>query len=163
MYRIADLEIELSTATVRRDAEILAVTDRSFELLRVLIGGAPEVVAHRDLLDAIWPGQVVSPETLKQRVRLLRQALGQAPGLSEYIVSVHGRGYRLGYPVEADSAAAASGGSAWHWALVLAALGALTAWVLGGQHENTVAPPPAASETTEAEATEAPPVPQPGD
>jgi TolB-like protein/Tfp pilus assembly protein PilF len=43
----------------------------------------------------VWPGVVVSPETVTQRVKLLRQALGDSADNPRYILAVRGHGYRL--------------------------------------------------------------------
>ena len=47
------------------------------------------------LIRDVWDDVVVSDETLAQRVRLLRQALGEDSQNPRYIASVRGRGYRL--------------------------------------------------------------------
>ncbi|HSN72055.1 MAG TPA: tetratricopeptide repeat protein, partial [Steroidobacteraceae bacterium] len=61
------------------------------------------------LMQRVWPGIVVSPETVSQRIKLLRSALGDDPRAPNYIVGVRGRGYRLIARVERlDGAADAS-------------------------------------------------------
>lgn len=50
----------------------------------------------------MWPGLVVSPETVSQRVKLLRAALGDNPKQPRYILGVRGRGYRLLAEVSSD-------------------------------------------------------------
>jgi tetratricopeptide (TPR) repeat protein len=42
----------------------------------------------------VWPGLVVNPETISQRVKLLRHALGDDARAPRYIAVVRGRGYR---------------------------------------------------------------------
>jgi len=159
--QFADLKIDLEAGVVSRAGAVLPVTDRSFELLRELLARAPDVVPHRELLDAVWPGQVVTPETLKQRVRLLRQALGEAPGSADYIVSVHGRGYRLGYPAGERHAAGDGGGVNWMRLLVTVLAASLSAWILWAALRDDPVSPPAAAPAGEAQPAEAPPAPQP--
>ncbi len=43
----------------------------------------------------VWPGLVVSPETVSKRVNLLREALGDDAREPRYITGVRSRGYRL--------------------------------------------------------------------
>ena len=43
----------------------------------------------------VWPEVVVNPETVTQRVKLLRQALGDSADNPRYIVAVRGHGYRM--------------------------------------------------------------------
>ncbi|MEL7185860.1 MAG: tetratricopeptide repeat protein, partial [Pseudomonadota bacterium] len=61
---------------------------------------APNVVSHERLVDAVWGGRVVSPETATQRVKLLRQALGDDAADPRYVGLVRGSGYALLPPVE---------------------------------------------------------------
>lgn len=61
---------------------------------------APELVGKDELIRQIWGDVVVSDETLAQRVRLLRQALGDDSSDPRYFTAVRGRGYRLIAPVE---------------------------------------------------------------
>ena len=51
-------------------------------------------------MQLVWPGLVVSPETVTQRVKLVRDALGDDPHAPRYILGVRGRGYRMLAPVE---------------------------------------------------------------
>jgi TolB-like protein len=43
----------------------------------------------------VWPGIVVSPETVSKRVTLLRDALGDDPKAPRYIAGLRGRGYQV--------------------------------------------------------------------
>jgi DNA-binding winged helix-turn-helix (wHTH) protein len=95
VYEISDLVIDLARQRVTRaDAEI-ALPKLSFDLLLVLMRAAPAVLSNNELMAQVWPGLVVSPETVSQRVKLLRDALGDDPRAPRYIAGLRGRGYRL--------------------------------------------------------------------
>jgi Transcriptional regulatory protein, C terminal len=55
-------------------------------------------------MEQVWPKAVVSPETLSQRIKLLRDALGDDPRSPRYIEGLRGRGYRLIPSVDYGSA-----------------------------------------------------------
>lgn len=93
--RLADLEIEMETRRVWREGEPVALPDKSFELLRYLVERYPETAKHPELMANVWKGLVVSQDTVTQRVKLLRRALGDGGGEARYVASVHGEGYRL--------------------------------------------------------------------
>lgn len=93
-YRTDDLLIDLGRQRVTRADEVIALPKLSFDLLVALVGAAPNLVANETLLGQIWPRVVVSPETLSQRVKLLRGALGDDPRNPRYIEGLRGRGYR---------------------------------------------------------------------
>ena len=90
---LADLHIDLGSRSVSRNGDALAVTARSFELLKFLIASHPRIASAREIIAGVWPGSVVSGDALTQRVKLLRRQLG-CDG-KRYISSAHGIGYRL--------------------------------------------------------------------
>ncbi|MEO6186459.1 MAG: winged helix-turn-helix domain-containing protein [Steroidobacteraceae bacterium] len=99
-YVVGDLQIDVSRARVMRNGQQLALPRLSFDLLVALIETAPAVVTTEHLLDRVWPGLVVNTETVTQRVKLLRTALGDDPRAPRYIQVVRGRGYRLAAEVK---------------------------------------------------------------
>ena len=94
----------MASGTVWRDAVVIDLPDLSFRLLALLASRAPAMVSKDELVAEVWGDVVVGDETLMQRVRLLRQALGDDSQDPRYITSVRGRGYRMSAPVEAVSA-----------------------------------------------------------
>jgi TolB-like protein/Flp pilus assembly protein TadD len=50
-------------------------------------------------MQRVWPGLIVSPETISQRAKLVRDALDDDSQSPRYIGGVRGRGYRLLSPV----------------------------------------------------------------
>jgi DNA-binding winged helix-turn-helix (wHTH) protein len=95
VYEISDLVIDLARQRVTRAAAEIALPKLSFDLLLVLMRAAPAVLSNNELMAQVWPGLVVSPETVSQRVKLLRDALGDDPRAPRYIAGLRGRGYRL--------------------------------------------------------------------
>jgi DNA-binding winged-HTH domains len=95
VYEISDLVIDLARQRVTRAAAEIPLPKLSFDLLLVLIRAAPAVLSNNDLMSQVWPGLVVSPETVSRRVKLLRDALGDDPRAPRYVAGLRGRGYRL--------------------------------------------------------------------
>jgi TolB-like protein/DNA-binding winged helix-turn-helix (wHTH) protein/Tfp pilus assembly protein PilF len=95
VYELSDLVIDVARQRVTRAAAEIALPKLSFDLLLVLIRAAPAVVSNDDLMAQVWSGLVVSPETVSQRVKLLRDVLGDDPRAPRYIAGLRGRGYRL--------------------------------------------------------------------
>ena len=94
-FRVGDLEVDIGRAEVTRGDEKIALPKLSFDLLCALINAAPAIVTNDDLLQQVWPGLQVSPESVAQRVKLLRSAIGDDSQQPRYILGVRGRGYRL--------------------------------------------------------------------
>jgi TolB-like protein/DNA-binding winged helix-turn-helix (wHTH) protein len=111
IYIVADLRIDVGRQCVFRGPADIALPNLSFRLLVALIQSAPNVLSNDRLMELVWPGQVVSPETVNKRVKLLRDALGDDVREPRYIAGVRSRGYRLIAPVQnapAEIAAAAA-------------------------------------------------------
>jgi DNA-binding winged helix-turn-helix (wHTH) protein len=96
--RLVDLEIDLASRRVVRAGSTLDVGGLSFELLAFLLECGTRVVTFDDLIGAVWAPAVVNEETVTQRVKLLRQALGDDGRNPRYVRSVRGRGYQLCAP-----------------------------------------------------------------
>lgn len=95
VYRVGDLVVDTGRATIVRDGRTLALPKLTFDLLLALIEAAPRVVSLDELMLRVWPGLVVGPETVSQRVKLLRASLDDDPKVPRYVLGVRGRGYRL--------------------------------------------------------------------
>ena len=99
-FQFADLTLDPTSGEVWRGEHALALPKLSFQLLLVLVENSPTTLNHEQLISKIWKDNVVGDETLKQRVKLLRKALGDNAQNPKYIGVVRGRGYRLLPPVK---------------------------------------------------------------
>lgn len=95
IYRIEDLTLDSGRQLVLRNNKRIPLGPLSYKLLLALVGSAPNLATHDDIADAVWDGRAVSPETVKQRVKLLRDALGDDAEHPRYIEVARGQGYRL--------------------------------------------------------------------
>jgi TolB-like protein/DNA-binding winged helix-turn-helix (wHTH) protein/Tfp pilus assembly protein PilF len=98
-YAVGDLVLDLGRRQVCRGQAVLDVAGLSFDLLAALARAAPNLVSQEDLLKQVWGRQIVGPETISQRVKLVRDALGDDAREPRYIAAVRGHGYRLIAPV----------------------------------------------------------------
>ena len=86
-----------------KGSEPIELADLTYLLLQTLLARAPDVVSKDDLIKEAWGGGVASDETLAQRIKLLRQSLGDDGKNPRYIAAVRGRGYRMLCPVHAGA------------------------------------------------------------
>ena len=114
-YRVGDLLIDAGPQRVTRDGNVIALPKLSYDLLIALVRAAPNLLSIDALMGEVWPKLVVSPETVSQRIKLLRDALGDDPRNPRYVEGLRGRGYRLipavesGYRVDESDEIAGSG------------------------------------------------------
>ena len=78
-YQVDDLTIDLAPRRVKRAGTVIPLKALSFDLLVTLVRAAPNLVSFDQLNERVWPGLVITPETIVQRVKLLRSALGDDP------------------------------------------------------------------------------------
>ncbi len=95
VFLAGDLLVDVGQQRVTRAGIEITLTNLSFQLLLALIRVAPNVLSNDLLITRVWPGLIVSPETVAKRVNLLREALGDNAHEPRYIAGVRSRGYRL--------------------------------------------------------------------
>jgi DNA-binding winged helix-turn-helix (wHTH) protein/tetratricopeptide (TPR) repeat protein len=127
-YRLLDLTIDLARQRVERGGTPLDVAGLSFQLLACLVERGDRVVGFDELMSEVWAPAVVNEETVTQRVRLLRQALGDDARQPRYIRTVRSRGYQLGAPPEPLTETARRRRTLWP---AVAAVGILAATSVG--------------------------------
>src|SRR5688572_22577264 len=94
-FRIGDLTLDTGRCLLLCGSKPVALGPLTYQLLLTLVEAAPNVVTHDQLVHAIWNGRPVSPETISQRIKLLRDALSDDPSSPRYVEAVRGQGYRL--------------------------------------------------------------------
>lgn len=90
------LFIDLAEYQVKLDNQLIHLSRKEFELLRLLTEQPGHIVTHRYLTQAIW-GESFVDEThyLRVLVRQLRHKLGEEPVQPRFIETVQGVGYRF--------------------------------------------------------------------
>lgn len=78
-----------------RDGETAQLEVRALRLLLCLAERPGEVVSIDDLLNQVWPGIAVTPDSVYQAVASLRRLLGDDPKQPAYIATVPRQGYRM--------------------------------------------------------------------
>ena len=84
-FRIGDLTLDTGRRLLLCDSKPIALGPLTYQLLLTLVEAAPNVVTHDELVRSIWGGRSVSPETISQRIKLLRDALSDDPHNPRYI------------------------------------------------------------------------------
>jgi len=75
-HQIGTVEIDPLRRSVQHAGRDVAVEPKPLDLLLYLLERADRVVRREELMDALWPGVVVSEATLSSAVRRARDALG---------------------------------------------------------------------------------------
>lgn len=95
-YHFPGLQVDFKRFTVTRDGEEFQLSRFEAEILRMLIDHRGEVVTRQDLLTTVW-GYVHLPttRTVDNHIARLRKKLERDVEHPEYVITVHGLGYRF--------------------------------------------------------------------
>src|SRR5579863_391328 len=92
VHATGECEIDLARRELRVRGSPVPVGGRTFEVIEVLARSAGEVVSKSELMNRIWPGAIVTDNTLQVHAMAVRKALGPYRSL---LKTESGRGYRL--------------------------------------------------------------------
>ncbi|MEO7323643.1 MAG: tetratricopeptide repeat protein [Dokdonella sp.] len=99
IWSFGDAELDEHRHELRVGGHVVALEAKPYELLRVFVQRAGETLSKEELIEAVWPGRVVTEGVLTKSVTKLRSALGD--DAQSIIKNVHGFGYRLALAVNA--------------------------------------------------------------
>jgi two-component system response regulator RegX3 len=93
---VGDVQLDRRTWTARLGGKPLELARREFELLRILLEHAGEVVTRDTLMREVWDTEWMgATKTLDVHVSTLRRKLGDDPAAPRYIHTVRGVGFRF--------------------------------------------------------------------
>ena len=96
VVRVADLDIDIATRTLRRAGEIVHLTPIEWDLIRVMVSNRDRTLTHRFLFDAVWPRSAGDArEYLRVYIAALRRKLERDPVRPRIILTEPGVGYRF--------------------------------------------------------------------
>jgi transcriptional activator of cad operon len=105
--RIGDWSVTPATGRISRGDDTIRVEARTMRLLLCLADHAGEVVSIDELLNQVWSGVIVTPDSVYQAVASLRRLLGDDPKQPAYIATVPRLGYRMVAKVDPQNGLAA--------------------------------------------------------
>lgn len=96
IYEHADLRVDLATRTVTLKGQMLHLSRKEYDLLKLFLSHPGQVLTHQQILHEVWgPSREHETHHLRVLVGHLRQKLGDAPAKPRYILTEQGVGYRL--------------------------------------------------------------------
>ncbi len=94
LFQSGDLTVDLTRRLVTSRGEEVRLSNKEWDILRLLVLHAGQVLTHRAIMREVW-GPAVDVQYLRIYVRQLRQKLEQAPEQPRHILTETGVGYRL--------------------------------------------------------------------
>ena len=94
-YEVGPLVVDIDRFEALVNGRLMSLKPKAFDALAYFCQHPDRVLSKQDLLDAVWPGLVVTESSLFKVVQEIRRALDQAGCITAQIENVPGRGYRL--------------------------------------------------------------------
>jgi len=99
-YAFGEFVMDTGTRELRRGDQVIPLTPKAFDLLRVLVASGGGVLEKQTLMQSVWTDSHVGEENLTQNIATLRRALGDVAERPQYIVTVPRHGYRFATAVQ---------------------------------------------------------------
>ena len=93
--QIADWSFAPDTGVLRNGAKSKRLEHRAAALLELLVQARGELVSHGEIIDKVWEGRTVSPNSVAVVISDIRRALGDDPKQPRFVETLPKRGYRL--------------------------------------------------------------------
>lgn len=95
LVELGRIAVDTQAMTVRKDGEVLDLTQREYELVRVLSSHAGQVFSREALMEQVWnyEGYVGDVRAVDVAIRRLREKLEDDPAEPKFIITRRGLGY----------------------------------------------------------------------
>ncbi|MEW6323609.1 MAG: response regulator transcription factor [Acidobacteriota bacterium] len=95
-YQFGDVVVDARRAEVTRNGQVVELSAKEFHLLRYFIEHRGATISRDELLHEVWGYQSTpSTRTVDVHVAWLRQKLEPNPKTPQFILTVHGLGYKF--------------------------------------------------------------------
>lgn len=95
-YQFGDVAVDFRSAEVKRNGAAIDLSGLEFKLLHYLIEHRGAALSRDAMLDEVWGYDAMpSTRTVDVHIAWLRQKLEANPRRPQFIVTVHGRGYKF--------------------------------------------------------------------
>jgi len=96
IFRLGDLNVDLSSHTVKVGDRSVSLTATEFSLLELFVRNAGKVLTHAQILREIWgPKMLNRLEYLRVYLKSLREKLEANPDMRQLLLTIRSVGYRL--------------------------------------------------------------------
>ena len=95
-YEFGDIRIDFRRAEAFRGGDVIELSAKEFKLLRYLVEHRGMALSRDELLSEVWGYDAeVTTRTVDVHVAWLRQKLEANPRHPEFILTIHGLGYKF--------------------------------------------------------------------
>ncbi len=95
VFQFDEFRLDVLKRQLTRNGEVVPLYSKAFDLLLVMARNTGRDLSKDELLEAVWPGQMLEEANLTVNMSAVRKALGEKATQPRYIINIPGRGYRF--------------------------------------------------------------------
>lgn len=96
LYRFGTIEMDFKHYQATKSGDMVDLTSREFEMMRLFIQNRGKTISRDKFLDDIWGyDKYPTTRTVDIHIAKLRQKLEENPDSPQFIITVHGLGYKF--------------------------------------------------------------------
>lgn len=100
IYEFGSFRLDPAQHILLRDGQLVSLTPKVFETLRILVESGGQVVEKDELLNKIWSDTIVEEASLAKNISVLRKVLSENGSGESGIETIPKRGYRFTTPIK---------------------------------------------------------------
>lgn len=95
IYRFEEYELDADRRSLTYCGEPITLYPKTFDLLLELVRNPGQTISKDELLERVWPDQIVEENNLTVQISALRKIFGDTNSPKRYISTIPGKGYRF--------------------------------------------------------------------
>src|SRR5262249_1200488 len=105
VYEFDDFQLDAARRQLLHKGEVVPLFSKAFDVLLLLVRNNGRDLSKDEILQTIWPGQIVEESNLTVNISTVRKALGEKAAQPRYLLTIPGHGYRFVASVRVPDAA----------------------------------------------------------
>jgi Tol biopolymer transport system component/DNA-binding winged helix-turn-helix (wHTH) protein len=95
VYEFDEFRLDVMKRQLTREGEVVPLYSKAFDLLLAMVKNGGRDLTKDELLESVWPGQMLEEANLTVNMSAVRKALGEKAAQPRYIITIPGHGYRF--------------------------------------------------------------------
>ena len=95
VYEFADFRLDVRERVLQRSGERVALPDKAFDTLCVLVRNPGRLVGKEEILRTVWADAIVEENNFNKLIHAIRRALGDQNGEPRFVETVKRHGFRF--------------------------------------------------------------------
>src|ERR1043166_4314324 len=94
-YHFGEFQLDTTEWVLRQSGQVVPIAPKAVQALELLVKSAGRVLSRAEMVESLWPDNIVEDSNLTVAIWTLRRALGDQETEARFIETVPKRGYRF--------------------------------------------------------------------